>query len=163
MNLMSKSSEPTIEKIIRLMQTDRSVDAPEDSIQWSKNIFRARAAESKKTLVEKVRAVLHLDLSGAKPAFGERSASAAKTRQMLFRAGEQNNIDLRITESENNFALQGQILGGDFANCTVKLGEFETKTNDLSEFRFKEIPRGKYDLILQSEKREIVIEDLEFN
>lgn len=163
MSLMSKNNERTIEKIIYLMQTDQSVDAPEDSVRWAKNIFRARAAEPEKNLIEKVLAVLQLDLSGAKPAFGERSGAAAKTRQMLFKAGENNSIDLRINAGKNNFTLHGQILGEGFTNCTIKLGEFETRTNDMSEFKFNDIRGGKYDLILQTGTREIVIENLELN
>ncbi|MDQ6786924.1 MAG: hypothetical protein M3033_08965 [Acidobacteriota bacterium] len=163
MNLMSKNNERTIEKIIYLMQTDRSAEAPDDSIHQAKNIFRARVAQPKKTLVEKVLAVLQLDLRGAKPAFGERSGASTNMRQMLFQAGDNNTIDLRIKAGENNFALQGQVLGKGFAGCTVKLGEFETKTNEMSEFKFNDIASGNYNLILLSGKTEITIENLELN
>lgn len=145
------------------MQTDRSEDAPQDSVKWAKNIFRVRQSEPKKSLVQKVLAVLQMDLSPDKAAFGERSASASQSRQMLFTAGE-NGIDLRISETENGkLNIQGQILGESFANCVVKLGEFETKSNELSEFKFDGIPAGNYDLIFETDETEIVIQNLELN
>lgn len=160
MKLMgNKNSDKTVEKIIYLMQTDKSVDAPQDAIQWSKNIFRTRAAESKKSFAEKVLAVLQMDLSPNKAVFGERSASANQARQMLFEAGE-NSIDLRIKETEKGLEIHGQILGEGFENALIKLGEFEKKANELSEFKFSEIPNGKYDLSLQSGEKEIVIKEL---
>lgn len=157
---INNSNNQTLETIVRLMQTDDSVDAPQDAIKWAKNVFRTRAVEPKKSLVQKVLAVLQMDLSPNKAVFGERSASSAEARQMLFSAGE-NSIDLRISETEKGFNLRGQILGASLANCLIKLGEFETNCNELSEFSFKEIPNGKYDLTLQTDKTEIVIENLE--
>lgn len=158
----NKNSDKTAEKIIYLMQTDRSVDAPPDAVNWSKNIFRTRAAGSKKSFVRKVLAHLQLDLSPDKAVFGERSASSAKARQMLFEAGE-NSIDLRIEKAKMGLEIHGQILGEGFENAVVKLGDFETKTDDLSEFKFTGIPGGKYDLRLQTDEREILIENLDLS
>ena len=142
------------------METDRSVDAPQDAIKWAANIFRTRAAEPKKSLAQKILAVLQMDLSPGKAAFGERSASASEARQMLFSAGE-NSIDLRIAKTEKDFNVRGQIFGAGFANCSVKLGKFETVSNELSEFSFTEVQIGKYDLTLQAGETEVVIENLE--
>lgn len=166
MKLMSKhdGNESTVNKIVRLMQADESVDAPPQAIQWSKNIFRARIAEPKKSFVQRIAAILQIDLSPENAVFGERSASTGKARQMLFQAGE-NSLDLRIKKEEKGFSLRGQVLGTGFDNCAVKLtnGEnvFQSETNELSEFGFAEIPRGKYDLVVQSGEREIVINGLE--
>lgn len=166
MRLMSKTNDREIERIIYLMQTDKSFDAPQDAIQWSKNIFRTRALEPKKSVLEKVFAVLQMDLSPNRAAFGERSASASQTRQMLFQAGE-NSIDLRIKPEEKGLSIRGQILGENFENCSVKIFNkdfsFEARTNDLSEFSFAEIPNGKYDIHLQKGEKEIVVENLELN
>lgn len=142
------------------METDKSIKAPQDAIKWATNIFRTRASAPKQSLGQKILAVLQMDLSPGKAAFGERSASASETRQMLFSAGE-NSIDLRIAKTEKGFNVRGQILGEGFANCTVKLGEFETVSNELSEFSFNEVQSGKYDLTLQTDKTEVVIENLE--
>jgi len=160
--MSNNSNDELINKIIHLMQTDESLDAPADSVKWAKNIFRTRAAEPKKSLVQKIIAVLQMDLSGAQPAFGERSATLSQTRQMLFQAGD-NAIDLRISEDENGFRMQGQILGEGFSNCIAKLGDFQAKASELSEFKFTEIPGGKYDLTLQTADREIEIAGLELN
>ena len=158
--MSNNSNDELFNKIIHLMQTDDSADAPADSVKWAKNIFRTRVAEPKKSLVQKIIAVLQMDLSGAQPAFGERSATLSQTRQMLFQAGE-NGIDLRITEAENGFEVEGQVLGEGFPNCTAKLGDFQAKANQLSEFRFSGVPGGKYDLVLQTADKEIEIAGLE--
>ena len=160
MKSMSKTDNSELERIIRLMQTDESFDAPPDAVQWSKNIFRTRRAAPRRTLVERVLASLQMDLAPNRAAFGERSATATQVRQMLFQAGE-NSIDLRITPDKKNFTVRGQILGENFANCAVKLGDFETTANELSEFGFAAVPGGKYALSLQSGRREIVVEEIE--
>ena len=165
MRLMNNknSNEDFLNKIVYLMQTDKSEDAPQDSVKWAKNIFRTRAAEPERSFAQKVLAVLQMDLSPNKAAFGERSASAAQARQMLFGAGD-NSIDLRVTETEKgNLNIDGQILGEGFANSAVKLGAFETNANELSEFKFTEIPTGNYDLTFQTGENEIVIENLNLN
>ena len=159
-SVMNNGNENLINKIVQLMETDNSFDAPTDSIKWAKNIFRARVAEPKKSFMQKVLAVLQVDLSPGKAAFGERSASSAQARQMLFQAGK-IAVDLRISETEKGFNVRGQILGAGFANCMIKLGEFETKSNELSEFSFTEIQGGNYNLTLQIAETEIVIENLE--
>ncbi len=162
MNLMSKNNDQTINKIIHLMETDKSVDAPTDAIRWAKNVFLTRAAKPEKSFAQKVLAVLQMDLSPNKAAFGERSASTSQVRQMLFQAGE-TSVDLRIKQEEKGFSLHGQILGEGFANGTIKLGDFETQANEVSEFKFVKIPSGKYNLILQKDDKEIVVEDLQFD
>lgn len=160
MKSVSKTNDPEINRIIQLMRTDKSFDAPADAIQWSKNIFRSRVAEPKKSIAEKILAILKMDLSPNRAAFGERSASASQARQMLFQASE-NSIDLRIKLTGKNFNLRGQVLGSGFANASVKLGEFETTTNEISEFVFASVPGGKYALSFQGREKEIVIADIE--
>lgn len=162
MRLMNNKNlnEDFLNKIVYLMQTDKSEDAPQDSVKWAKNIFRTRAVEPNRSFAQKVLAVLQMDLSPNKAAFGERSASAAQVRQMLFGAGE-NSIDLRVTETEKSSVnIHGQILGEGFAGCIVKLGEYKSTANELSEFKFTEIPAGNYDLVFQTIDSEIVIENL---
>jgi hypothetical protein len=160
MKLMSKTDHREINRIINLMQRDESTDAPADAIRWSKNIFRTRAVEPKTPIVQKVLAVLQMDLSPNRAAFGERSASASQARQMLFQAGE-NALDVRIAQTEKGFDLHGQILGENFANSIIKLGEFETRANELGEFKLKEIPEGVYNLSAKINEKEIVVENLQ--
>lgn len=157
---INNSEKQIFDEIINLMQTDDSVDAPHDAIKWSKNIFRTRATEPKKSLVQKFLAVLQMDLAPNKAAFGERSAGTAQERQMLFSAGE-NGIDLRIKEDEKGFIVRGQILGEGFAGAAVKIGDFETVANELSEFSFADVPGGEYDLTLDTGATEVTIVNLE--
>ncbi len=159
---MNNKNEDLLNKIVYLMQTDKSADAPADSLQWTKNLFRTRAIEPKKSLVQKVLAVLQMDLSPNKAVFGERSASAV--RQMLFSAGD-NSVDLRITKANKGFTITGQILGADFAGAEIKLTSsnksFTSQTNELSEFKLENISKDKYTLSLNIQHREIFIENIE--
>ncbi|MGC2238728.1 MAG: hypothetical protein WA584_21415 [Pyrinomonadaceae bacterium] len=157
---INNSEKQIIDEIISLMQRDDSIDAPQDAIKWSKNIFRTRAVAPKLSLVQKVLAVLQMDLSPNKAAFGERSAGVGQERQMLFSAGE-NGIDLRIKEAEKGFSVRGQILGEGFAGATVKFGDFETVASELGEFSFTDMPNGEYDMTLKTGETEITIEKLQ--
>ena len=150
--------EQFLDKIISLMQTDNSFDAPIDAVSWAKNIFRTQVQEPKQSVVKRFMAVLQIDLSANKPVFGERSASSA-IRQMLFQTDE-TAIDLRVSKSAKNFLLKGQILGEGFAKSTIKLGDFVTMANDLAEFSFDQIPSGEYTLTIQTIEKEVVIEHL---
>ena len=157
------NSEKKIEEIVRLMQRDDSMDAPQDSVKWAKNLFRGRISESKPSFVRRVIAVLQMDLSPDKTAFGERSASASGARQMLFYAGE-NEIDLRFKKAENGLSLHGQILGDRFEGSRIFLEKanesFETSADDLSEFRIENIPNGVYALRIKTDETEIVVEEM---
>jgi hypothetical protein len=154
------NNEQFLDKIISLMQTDNSFDAPGDSVSWAKNIFRTQVQEPKQSIVKRFLAVLQIDLSANKPVFGERSAPSA-IRQMLFQADEAA-IDLRVSNTPNGFSLKGQIIGEHYANATIKIGDFEAKANDMAEFKFDQIPSGEYNLTIQTLENEIVIEQLSF-
>jgi hypothetical protein len=164
MNLVNtmNNSDENIKQIINLMQLDDSVDAPKDAIKWSKNIFRSRVVEPKKSIIEQVLAVLKVDLSPNQTVSGERSASASPTRQMLFEADD-SSIDLRISATDKGFTIKGQILGEGFEDATVKIGELETKTNDLSEFEFSHVASGNYDLSIKTDHQEIVLKAIEID
>lgn len=157
---MNVMSERSIEKIINLMQADDSADAPTDAVRWAKNLFASRAAAPKRSVVQRVLAILQMDLSPNKAAFGERSSSSAQARQMLFQAGE-NALDLRVAATENGFNLHGQILGEGFSNAVVAIGDFETIGGETGEFKLANVPSGVYEVHLRSGEKEIVIENLE--
>ena len=163
---MANSNNKTTDHIIRLMQTDDSLDTPQDSIKWAKNIFRSRAAEPKASLMQKIVAVLQMDLSPQKPAFGERSAGAMQARQMLFEAGE-NSIDLRIKEVKGGWEIHGQILGVGFAGGTVELAgdkkNYKAELTETSEFKLAGLQRGTYILKCRSGETELLVEGLELN
>lgn len=158
------NNEDLLNKITQLMQTDDSADAPADAILWSKNLFRSRAAEQDQTFVQKVLAVLQIDLAPNRAVFGERSAASDAVRQMLFTAGEYK-IDLRITKVNKGFKVSGQVLGDDFAGAEIRLfndrKNFTEKSNDLGEFSFEKIIKDTYTLSLIFKSKEIVIESIE--
>lgn len=160
------NNEDLLDKIVKLMQADDSTDAPADAVRWSKNLFRSRAVEPKKSLFKQVLAVLQVDLSPDRPAFGERSASASAARQMLFTAGD-HQIDLRIAKADRGFKVTGQILGEGFAGAEIRLfngnKNFTAKSGDLGEFSFEKIAKGKYTLSLIVKDSEIVVENIEIS
>ena len=167
MNFTKKmNNEDLINKIAKLMQADDSSDAPAEAVMWSKNLFRTRIAEPKKSVVERIMAVLQFDLTPDRAVFGERSAGASVTRQMLFDAGAQK-IDLRITKATKGFKVNGQVIGGEFAGAEVKFfnaaNTFTAKANELSEFKFEKISKGKYTLSLIFKDKEIVVENIVFD
>lgn len=149
-------------KIINLMKTDEAKDAPADLLVWTKNIFRSKIAEPKKSILQKILAVLEMDLSPNNAAFGERSASSP-TRQLFYKADE-IGISLRISKDENDLNLMGQILGEGFENCEIELQNNQTSisvaSNELSEFRLSKIPFGNYDLFIRNLETELVIENV---
>lgn len=156
---MSETRDKNIERIIRLMQTDESTDAPSEAVKWSKNIFRTR--EKQPSALQKIKAVLKIDLAPGKAVFGERSG-AAEARQMLFEAGE-FGIDLRVAESEGRFEVKGQILGEGFENQEARLGKHATRSNELGEFVFNEVEPGTYTFAIGNGEEEIVIEGIEIS
>lgn len=156
---MSNSREENLKRIIHLMQTDDSADAPEHAVKWSKDIFRTRAAEPRRSMAERLTAVLKIDLVPGKTVFGERSATA-EARQMFFEAGR-HAVDLRISGSASGSDVKGQILGDGFGNCTVKFGGQSVRANEQSEFELKGIAKGTYDLVLGTDELEILIEGIE--
>jgi hypothetical protein len=154
------NSDKNIEKIIHLMQTDNAVDAPEDAIKWSKNIFRTRAASAKPGILERIVAVLNQELAPGKAAFGERSGSTAQSRQMLFEAGE-NRVDLRIAPKDGSYEVRGQILGDGCEDSIVILGKEEMVLDEFGGFFFDEVSAGTYELVIKTKDREIVLKAIE--
>ena len=154
---MSRSSEENLKRIIRLMQTDDSVDAPEGAVKWSKNLYRTRRKEP--SVLQRVTAVLKADLAPGKAVFGERSG-AGTARQMFFDAGT-SGIDLRLTKTEEGFNVRGQILGEGFEHCKVTLGDRTGTANENGEFSIDGIQPGVHTLTATGDREEITIEEIE--
>ena len=157
------STQQTLQQIIDLMQSDLSVDAPADSIRWASNLYRTRAVEPKRSFVQKIAAVLQMEIAPNKAAFGERSASASPVRQMLFKAGD-NAIDLRIEAKDDAISVRGQILGEGLSGAQVRLfndtRSYETVASDISEFAIDGIEPGQYELTATGEAIEITLKTL---
>jgi hypothetical protein len=157
------STEKKLQQIIDLMQRDDSVDAPADSIRWASNLYRTRATEPKRSLVQKIAAVLQMEIAPNKPAFGERSASASQVRQMLFKAGD-NAVDIRIEPQDKAFSVRGQILGEGLSGASVKLSDdaqtLESQADALSEFAFENVKPGQYELVIRGGDVEITLKTI---
>lgn len=158
------SSETKVEKIVELMRTDDSVDAPADSLKWARNLIRTQALEPKKTLLRKIVAILKIDILPQNAVFGERSASVSQTRQLFFQAGD-NGIDLRISKDSKGLRIQGQIVGTGFEHSSVSLSRgntsFATVAGDVADFQLRDLPSGSYLFRAEGTGSEIVIEQLE--
>jgi len=162
MNLMNSDQEAMQKKIISLMERDDSADAPADALKWAKNLYRTRQSATGKTLVQKIKAILQVNIAPNELVFGERSAGASEVRQMLFSAGE-NSVDLRISKGTKGLNIQGQVLGEGFSECVVTMGKYQATANNMSEFKLINIAKGNYNLVLESGEKHIVIEELELS
>ena len=160
---MNRSLEQKLEQIISRMQADSSIDPPAAAVKYVSNLFRARPVEPELSIVQRIFAVLKVDLAPNRAAFGERSTAGGTARQMLFDTGD-SAVDLRIMANEATFDIRGQILGDGFAGADVVIaGDDVSIAADVDEesgFRFAAVPAGKYSLTINSLGREIVIQEL---
>lgn len=156
---MKKQYEQKLEHIIRRMEADTSVDAPSDALKYVKDLFRTRASATAPTVLERIAAVLKIDLEPNRAAFGERSAAGGSARQMVFDSGE-NAVDLRITSNENGFGIRGQILGGGFEGAEVTISEQAVTIDEMGGFRFGALSSGEHTLVIHGAVSQIVIEKL---
>jgi hypothetical protein len=156
-----KTELSRFEKVLGVMRADVSADAPTESVMWAKNLFCTRQFAPRETMVQKILAVLQVDISQLSPAFGERSAATAA--QMLFQAGD-NSVDLRVSLGEKGLKLMGQVLGGGFENCSIILRggkkDITASANELAEFTLTGVKAGTYEMTLTSGTRQIVLESL---
>jgi hypothetical protein len=160
------STEKKLQNIIDLMQRDDSVDAPADSVRWASNLFRTRAAEPKTSFVKKLAAVFQMEIAPNRPAFGERSASSSVARQMLY-AADEHAIDIRVEKAKNGFTVRGQVLGDGFPDAVARLFNdsvsFETTASETSEFRFDNVPAGRYELTIMGGAIEITLKAIDIS
>jgi len=145
------------------MQTDTAVDAPADAINYVKNLYRTRMTAPAKSVLERVMAVLRVDLAPNRAAFGERSAGDGQARQMLFDSGD-NAVDLRIKATEKGFELRGQVLGSGFEKGEIEvLGPQKTimtEWREACQFDLPGLPEGDYSVSIKGGDKEIFIDQL---
>lgn len=160
---MNNPLEQKLNHIISRMQADTAIDAPVDVLKYTKRLFRTKAVEPKMSVVQRVLAVMTMDLAPNRAAFGERSAAGAQARQILFDSGD-NAIDLRVTGVENGFEIRGQLLGGGFEDGTATLTSGSSSVNVVIDaiggFRYENIAAGEYSLVIASNTQEITIEQI---
>jgi hypothetical protein len=96
---------------------------------------------------------------------GTRRIGAAP-RQLLFRAGE-IDVDIKVdsTASHDRLTLEGQVLPSTskfIENVAVKLQShgivrYQTRTNEVGEFSFDEVPRDTYHLLVDLPEGQITL------
>lgn len=148
-----------LRRVIGLMKSDTSEDAPRDVLMAALRIF----TPSRTATLPRIIAVLTFDSRAAGPAFGMRSIHTA-SRQLLFTAQE-TALDLRVSVENEECSLAGQIIRDNCAGAQVELsgatGTVTTELNDLCEFSFPVIPVGTYSLRVRMPDVEIEIPELE--
>jgi hypothetical protein len=157
-----------LEQVISLMRTDDGADAPPALVSQAINLFRARAASDANTsssFARRILAALSFDSLQMSPAYGVRSGHAA-ARQLLYSAGE-NDLDLRVTRSGEDWVVAGQLLGAD---CEGLAGAVELQgaentvraaLNEQCEFRLPAVASGSYTLRVRLGDELIEIPELE--
>lgn len=151
-----------LERLVQLMRSDQSEDAPPAAIQRVLQIFQHRETGVQPSLRQRIIAMLRLDTAQLTPAYGLRSGQSA-TRQLLFGAGDYD-LDIRLTSTSGAWQVSGQILGADTKGYAQLRGETrraEAQLNDLGEFILAPVPAGIYELTLQLPEVDIDVRNLE--
>jgi hypothetical protein len=152
-------------RLTSLMRTDASADAPRDLISAAVELFRTRAAvEQRPSVSRRLVAALLFDSGAHAPAYGLRSGTAA-ARQLLFTAGELD-VDLRLSEGPEGWAVTGQVLGpceGGRAEAYAHGCDDATAGADLNhlcEFMLPPLAAGDYTLRLRLNQTKVEIPGL---
>lgn len=153
----------SLEKVVALMRTDEGEDAPAAVLAGAVSLFRRRAAAAEPSLARRLVAALTFDSLSMTPAYGVRSGAGA-ARQLLFSAGE-NDVDLRVSASGDEWVVSGQLLGRDCAGGRVELegssGKAGVSLDAQCEFTLPPVPAGVYNLTLSFAGVEVVVPEVE--
>ena len=153
-----------LERLVGLMRTDTSEDAPPSVMERALHLFRpsAEPESASSGFRNRILAVLHFDSIGLAPAFGVRSGKPG-ARQLLFHA-DRDEIDLRIEPTGQAWTVSGQVLGKSAANGIAVLqgtaGISEAALNELSEFTLPPVQKGVYKLTLTLTNVDVEIDEL---
>jgi hypothetical protein len=151
-----------LERVIDLMRTDDSIDAPAPVVARAVGLFQARNTIVPPTLRQIVRAALRFDSTRMSAAPALRSRVPLE-RQLMFTA-EGFNLDLRIRPQGPLWSISGQVFGtagGEQIELNGPTGSTQSNLNNLSEFRLPPIPAGSYNLTLRLERADVEIAGLE--
>ena len=157
--------DPSDDSLINLMREAMTLtDAPDHVIQRALALWKPRR-DAAAAVVRSVLAVLRFDSANAPSlAFGTR-ADPPEGRQIVFTA-EGRDIDLRIlpaTGGQSLWEVSGQVLGPDRAGAVAlegTAGRWRTELNALCEFRFAQVPEGRYTVTFELQGTAIVVPEL---
>jgi hypothetical protein len=156
-NTPAASELAALDRLVQLMRSDKSEDAPSYVIQRALRLMRQPAPE--RGGLRRLLALVQFDSYHQPLAAGVRSGPDA-VRQMLFVA-EDTELDLRIVPENGLWRIAGQVLGADTAGSITLSGaeaDHEVALNELSEFQLPPVHKGSYSLILRTGTYEIVAE-----
>lgn len=149
-----------LERLIDLIRTDDSEDAPTHVVARAIRLFTQRAVPPLPSLRKRLLASLQFDSAQRPLVLGVRGISAPP-RQLLFSDGD-HMFDVRITPSGADWMVAGQVLGStDTGRVELRRpGDvFETSLNDVGEFTLL-VPSGTYVLLVALTDVEIEIPEL---
>jgi hypothetical protein len=151
-----------VEQTIKLMKTDKTVDAPPELLKEAIAVFRRRKGSASSAL-RRIVAALSFDSLTLTPAFGVRSAPAS-SRQLLYTA-EETDIDLRITGHDDKWVVSGQVLGQDCSGGLVEIeaeqGSAAATLNDECEFTLPAVSGASCSIRLRLNNLTVEIPQLE--
>ena len=135
-----------LERLITLMRSDNSEDAPTDVISTAIRSFSDYVTSREPAVLRRLIAELVFDSLNMAPAFGVRSGQAT-SRQLIYSA-EENDIDLRLTCNNEMWVVSGQVLRGDCGDGRVEIdgpgGVRSAELNDTCEFVLPAVSSGNY-------------------
>jgi len=150
-----------IERLINLMRTDDSEDAPDSVIARIVRLFPRTPSEP--SPLRRVLAALSFESEQLQSAYGMRSGHPI-TRQMVFNA-EDHALHLRIAPAGTQWEIMGQVLGSTTSSGEVELrSSFDVvraELNNLSEFALPLVPAGTYVLEVRIGDVAIEVADLD--
>jgi hypothetical protein len=141
----------SIKQTTSLMRSDVIENAPAELVKSAKDLFRQRAAATRKpSSLSRIVAALTFDSLTAAPAYGLRSQAGAG-RQLVY-STETRDLDVRISEENDKWHVSGQVPGSlcDTGHASLEGDSFSAtaKLNELCEFSFSSVPDGTYTLAL---------------
>lgn len=136
------------EKIIELIRSDRSSDAPDEAVKWVKNLYRTDFAHAVEPgpLLKRILAALQMDVSPGTALQGERGTQGTAVRTLVFSVDELV-IQIEVSGHSKRFDLIGQILGSSKPNLTVQLkgaGVVKEIQAEDGQFQFSITKKGDY-------------------
>ncbi|NJK78746.1 MAG: hypothetical protein HC876_12245 [Chloroflexaceae bacterium] len=153
-----------LKHIVALMRGDSLEAAPAAVIKRAVHLFQPAQPGTVADVLRRIVAVLRFDSLHTPLAMGVRQAHATE-RQLMYTA-EDYDVDIRIASTDTRWRVAGQLLGpNEGAAGTVELigptGKVQTILNELSEFTFPSVERGRYTLFVRRVDVGIVIAGLE--
>lgn len=151
-----------LKRVIRLMRSDQSEDAPQQFIFDAFTLFNLRPVTTPSRQRPRVQAVLLFDSARQPFVVGIRTLSF-DVRQLLFSAAGRE-IDMRIIPSGALWIVWGQLLGSEEIG-TVELQDadssVQTTLNTLNEFSLPPVQSGTYTLTIALNDVELEIADMQ--